>query len=170
MNKIYIVTSGYYSEYHICAVFSNEEDAKKYIKLMNDAGEIEIWEVDKFDLTKFPEGYNYWKVSFNEEGRILSAEIEGMDNIYGDPTYGLIRIWGRRKMEHNIFIANSEYLDVEVCVWAKHEISAIKIATEYRTIMLGSHPELVDEIRNEKFFNDFKIQNGEILLGELDVP
>jgi hypothetical protein len=52
MNKIYIVTSGQYSDYGIDAVFSEKSLAKKYIDSFKkddygDRMEIEEWDLDK---------------------------------------------------------------------------------------------------------------------------
>lgn len=47
MNKVFIVTSGYYSDYQIQAVFSSEERAKEYI---NANGTDYDWEVNEYEL------------------------------------------------------------------------------------------------------------------------
>lgn len=48
--KIYVITKGFYSDYHICAVTTNEEKAEKLKKLCTDdldEAEIEIYEDDE---------------------------------------------------------------------------------------------------------------------------
>lgn len=51
MNKVYIVTSGAYSDYSIEKVFDNREDAEKYICLHNNDG---YWNmrVEEYDIYK----------------------------------------------------------------------------------------------------------------------
>lgn len=51
MNKVYIVTSGAYSDYAIEEVFENPEDAEKYICLHNNDG---YWNmrVEEYDIYK----------------------------------------------------------------------------------------------------------------------
>lgn len=43
--KVYIVTSGVYSDYQIEGVFSNREAAEKYASIVPDANEVEEWKV-----------------------------------------------------------------------------------------------------------------------------
>ena len=52
--------------------------------------------------------------------------------------------------------------DAGCWVWAKDEQSAVKIASEYRTILLGSHPEAVELARQSEDSKAFIISNGEI--------
>ena len=51
MNKVYIVTSGAYSDYSIEEVFDNREDAEKYICLYNNDG---YWNmrIEEYDICK----------------------------------------------------------------------------------------------------------------------
>ena len=57
MSKVYIVTSGVYSSYHICRCFLDKEKAETYLKLREDYGDsyeepqIEEYELD--DNTEF---------------------------------------------------------------------------------------------------------------------
>lgn len=50
--KIYVITKGFYSDYHICAVTTNEEKAEKLKNAYTDnldKAEIEIYEDDETD-------------------------------------------------------------------------------------------------------------------------
>lgn len=47
MAKIYIVTSGYYSDYSINAVFSTKEKAKEYVQQRGTEFSIEIFDLDE---------------------------------------------------------------------------------------------------------------------------
>ncbi|WP_319758470.1 hypothetical protein [uncultured Sphaerochaeta sp.] len=48
--KVFIVTSGDYSNYHIDAVFSNEEDARKYCKIKNVTMPYPCFEVEHYNM------------------------------------------------------------------------------------------------------------------------
>jgi hypothetical protein len=165
MTEIYIVTSGYHSEYHICAVFSNKENAKKYIKLMNDnEGNIETFTVDKWDVNKIPEGYNYWVVYFDRKGEVLSVDTAGFDDEDLDGLkHGEMIIYGRN-YEFDIFTQPPQFIDMRIGIWAKSEADAVKIAREYRTIVEGSHPEFIDSLRIGIHLHIFPIRNGEVIL------
>lgn len=45
--KIYIVTSGEYSDYHICAVFSTREKAEEYVQIHGTDYGIEEYDLDE---------------------------------------------------------------------------------------------------------------------------
>lgn len=60
MNKVYIVTSGEYSDYHIDAVFASYRQAKEYLKKHNnefDSHDIEEWVMGKDYLRD-----DYWEI------------------------------------------------------------------------------------------------------------
>jgi len=66
-NKVYIVTSGEYSDYQIQAVFSTEEKAQEWIGNNKDE-EIEEYELDKAD-----ERYHYIEVGMRKDGTLALA-------------------------------------------------------------------------------------------------
>lgn len=78
MNKVYIVTSGAYSDYSIEEVFDNPEDAEKYICLYNNDG---YWNmrIEEYDICKNAELRNvkvHYGISFiMRENKINSFEI-----------------------------------------------------------------------------------------------
>lgn len=51
MNKVYIVTSGIYSDYAIEEVFDNREDAERYICLHENDGYLDM-SVEEYDIYK----------------------------------------------------------------------------------------------------------------------
>lgn len=52
MDKVYIVSQGEYSDYHIVKVFANKEDAENFVEVQQGAFgwhayyDIETWEVE----------------------------------------------------------------------------------------------------------------------------
>lgn len=70
MNKVYIVTSGEYSDYHICAIFASRDKAEAYIKAKNDAERTEYehdeWDVSttKYNIEEWDLGDNYVNVAY----------------------------------------------------------------------------------------------------------
>lgn len=88
MKKIYIVTGGTYSDYHICEVFSSKEKAKEYIKkrleientceysFHNDYFRIEEYEIDRsVDLAE-EITVDIWFKYDNEEILDIESDIE----------------------------------------------------------------------------------------------
>ena len=71
MVKVYIVTSGEYSDYSIEAVFSQKADAEAFLLLnigdWRDSTEVEEWELDP-ELTDIREGKPRWFVRMTPQG------------------------------------------------------------------------------------------------------
>ena len=71
--KIYIVTSGEYSDYHINAVFSTKEEAEKYCALNNKAGdnwtdcEIEEWDTQDYKIEGEVPVYYLYRFAIKEK-------------------------------------------------------------------------------------------------------
>lgn len=68
--KIYIVTEGEYSDYHIEEVFSTYEQAEKYVALQNDTHEI-------------------WREYYIEEYDVDDCKIESKEPIYYHYIYSI---------------------------------------------------------------------------------
>lgn len=71
--KVYICTSGEYSDYHIDAVFTDEEQAKLYCATHScecDPPGIEEWESDEVKLDTSLEIFEKWVARFNSEGHL----------------------------------------------------------------------------------------------------
>lgn len=66
--KIYIVTSGCYSDYHIEAVFTTQDKANDYVQQHGTDCDIEEYELDG-EVTK---QVQVWRIEFNIEKKELS--------------------------------------------------------------------------------------------------
>jgi hypothetical protein len=118
--KVYIVTAGDYSSYHICGIFSTKVLAKKFINsfkrknLFNDFNDIVTWNLDNFK-EYLEQKFKPYFVRMNKEGDTLC--IEPSDNNYIND-YGNINF----DIKGNLY----NY------IWAKDEEHAIKITNEKR--------------------------------------
>lgn len=80
MQKVYIVTTGSYSDYSIHSVFSKEEYAAKQVELMNSANTY-LYEDAGYseyilDNYKDAEVKNYWRLRFDlEKGVFLDKQV-----------------------------------------------------------------------------------------------
>ena len=82
MEKIYIVTSGEYSDYQINAVFSTGEKAEEYVDAYGSDYRIEEYPVDD---TPVENKESIWLVSIDwKTGEALSANPENYDSYYTD--------------------------------------------------------------------------------------
>ena len=68
MDKVYIVTTGSYSDYHIEAVFSKKELADEYCKRAGSSYDIEEWQLDE------PIPDVCFLVEMSKSGEVFSVE------------------------------------------------------------------------------------------------
>ena len=81
MEKIYIVTSGEYSDYQINAVFSTGEKAKEYVDAHGSDYHVEEYPVD----AEVKKNESIWLVSIDwKTGEALSANPVNYDSYYTD--------------------------------------------------------------------------------------
>lgn len=109
----YVVTSGEYSEYHICGVYLDKERAERSAELYN--GEIEEWLID--EMPDAPVGMVGWEVEIRRDGTVVRAEVcrvTEVDNRFAiiknlaseqKPKYGMTTMFARDR-DHAIKIAN----------------------------------------------------------------
>lgn len=117
--KLYLVTDGDYSDYHLCCVCSSKQKAdhaKKFYAAQND---IEEYELDA--LPDHPDGMFWYSVRMDRDGDTRSVKIEAGNHAHEDE-------W-------------SPYGDNEtVCfyMWATDEKHAVKVANERRAMLVAS--------------------------------
>lgn len=120
--KIYVITKGSYSAYHICAVAIDYE--KACILQKSFSAEYDPAEIEKFDTEDFKDIfakkilYNIW---FDSKGNVTNVFEEDMD--YFDPKDNPVRVFNLNRVAVNVFAFDRE--------------SAIKIAAEKRAIELS---------------------------------
>jgi hypothetical protein len=127
MKKIYIVTSGYYSDYGINAVFSTKELAEKYINNFDKTEQypygdfnIEEWELNP-NKEHLKQNRKYYFVRMEKNGDIKEIE-EGGGN-------------GETIQNSEISFTYDKTL-MNVFCYADSKEHAVKIAGERRTYIL----------------------------------
>ena len=140
--KIYIVTSGSYSDYQINAVFSSRAKAKKFIDTIRSLDEIRIeeWPVNKYDVLigKFNTGkLSIYMVSMFKNGNIEKIEKEEITSY---------RIENSLEGNYNFWTENR----IGMWVIAKNKRHAIKIVNEKRVQLIATNkwPEKVVAIQD----------------------
>jgi hypothetical protein len=125
--KIYIVTAGDYSDYHINGVCSTEEKADELMKLTR--GDY----IEEFELDKFPEhppGLYKFQVNMNKNG-----DVPQRNGIYPMDCTDMFKIYAHDgivvlPLEVDWQPSSDGY--TSFYVWAKDETHAVKIANEKR--------------------------------------
>jgi hypothetical protein len=117
--KVYIITKGEYSDYHICGVFSTMKVAKKASDLYG--GDVEIEEHKLDVIPDHPVDHLWYSVFMTKEGDTKNVSLS-------DST-------ASRKVEWQPAFE----LGVEFFMWAKDEKHAIKIANERRIQLIANN-------------------------------
>jgi hypothetical protein len=119
--KIYVVTSGSYSDYHIVALYSTEEQAQKALELGDEETRIEEYELDSFQIPEHPPGHKPWlvRIEYNTSKIVLTfqeyflerSEWSPMETFHDLEGFGpefWVRCWARDD-EHAEKIALDKY-------------------------------------------------------------
>ena len=114
--KVYVVTKGEYSDYHICAVALEKSKAEAICKLLGDQwGEPRIEEYDTDVVEPLLHGNKMYDVELTEKGAASAYEMS-------DPTYYLDSV--------NKVVKNRIKSEYYVKVFARDEAHALKVGIE----------------------------------------
>lgn len=126
MAKVYIITAGEYSDYHICAVTLDPDNAewlrKFYDKDSYTGASIEEYNTETVP-ERFKQGEKLWRVPFDYRGDTEFCQE-----------------WCETLGEYIYMRSDGTVI---VYVWAKDEKSAIKIAAERRAKYLAEKEGIV---------------------------
>ena len=138
MSKVYLVTSGSYSDYSVVGVFSSRENAVEFMSRVGE-GDYNNWnDVDEMDLdATLPQiraGLTPWFVEMHRDGKTDRIERKELSD-YGSTSEGA-GIW--RRSQAPAF--RGQGLDdlLHANVFASSAEHAVKIANEYRTQMIAN--------------------------------
>ena len=126
--KVYVVTSGSYSDYRIEEIFEKKEDAEALANILNDGNEVDEWEVNKRRVAPL------WSIWMKRNG--------DLDDDYCSPCANC----GDRE---NIFCYDDS---IQFGVSADSLERAIKVANERRAIILNRNLWGDNEKIEELFF------------------
>lgn len=117
--KVYIITAGNYSDYHICAVFTNEISARKYANLCSER-KVEVYEADSIDVSekgkKFCIYYDY------ENNKITDIYL------YHSEKEDSVAEWGNYNFVFTL--ENSDKIRNEIGEYGKQSTLLLKIAQD----------------------------------------
>ena len=102
--KVYVITDGDYSDYHICGVSLNEEDAKKIRDLCGHYAEVEEYDTEEWS----PFLHNGELYSVNLDGEKCSvSKPSGSFDWYKDDINHVRKYWATN-IFHVIVIAKND--------------------------------------------------------------
>jgi len=135
MKKVWIVTSGIYSDYEIEAVFSSRELAEAYVEKFKEVYSRDDVRVEEYDLDKPKEKWVLTEVTMSKEGEVLSVWKMMCGSWNLEP--------GFQRFDHE---GNLEWIVV-----TEDEKRAIKVVAEKRAIILAHNAWGDDEKVKEIF-------------------
>ena len=150
--KIYIVTSGEYSDYRIDAVFSKKEKAEEYVQNNGSDYRIEDYKLDEPIVKE----NKLWLISFNlEDGSIEDAKVSNRKKEYYCDTcnyapYSFVK--------HINFYVEAEFMDKAKKI-ASERFAAVK-ANEYILLRL-THPYASTNYKNK--YERFNVKTNEFI-------
>ena len=129
--KIYVITKGSYSDYHICAVTTDEKQAEKLAKLYTDNwddAEVEEYETDDYtdELKDFNDSRLPYRVTFTFVGDVHRVSRQGLEDF--EPRVDVIQTG-------DVIRLKDAYISVQL--YAPDEEAAVKIAAEKRAEFLA---------------------------------
>lgn len=128
--KIYVITKGEYSDYHICGVAVDKAEAKILARGYSDNwDEARIEEYDTDNLSPVLEGKTAYRVTFFRNGDVYQIDRRSIE--YFEPGVMLIP-----------YPKNWNGATLHVFLYADDEKSAIKIAAEKRAKFLAEKLDL----------------------------
>lgn len=129
IEKVYIVTAGEYSDYHIVGVYSSKENAKMVKNKINknsdwDWADIEVWQVDR-GIEELKKHKSIYYVELNKRGDVIEVE----------------KCWDDFAFRGVDVFESSISGNLHTYVWANTKEEAVKIASERRTKYLVEKEE-----------------------------
>ena len=126
MKEVYVVTAGEYSDYSVCAIFTEKKLAQKYIdsfkeERYNDFNKIEVYSLNPYEQ-ELKEGYSPYFVRMDKEGNVEECYISNSYYSFTD------------KISYGFDIKNNLYY----AVFAKSAEHAIKIVNEKRVQLIAT--------------------------------
>ena len=153
--KIYIVTSGEYSDYHIDAVFSTKEKAKAYIQQKGTEYDIEEYELDE----EVEKKTQLWSIEFGvESGELCEAITTSYNRNEVVDTCSIFETfyWNEPRIR---FYVDADSMERAVKI-ARERFAAVK-ANEYIWLRL-TRPYELDRYGYKKY-ESFNIKTNEFI-------
>jgi len=135
MRKVYIVTEGYYSDYHIIGVFSTLHEAKKFHDLSPEYRTIEPYDLDEFCA---PFGRYPFTVWMEQDGSVIDVQSSDHDKGSWEPG-----IDDDAWHDHHMVLCFR--------MFAYDKQHAIKIASEQRAMALAQGRLSIDYALKDSF-------------------
>lgn len=127
LQAVFLVTRGYYSDYRVCAVFTEKPLAEKYIDSFKE-NSYEAFRIENYPLNPYQyelkNDYKPFFLRMTKEGNCTEINVK-------DSSYGL--------EDENVDVGFDIHKNMYISVFAKDETHAIKIANEKRVQLIAEN-------------------------------
>lgn len=152
--KIYIVTEGEYSDYHICAVFSKREKAEEYVQCHGTSYSIEEYDLDE----EIKREVKLWRVAVAIDNNEIIETCPTEYRVEEMTDTCCIRVnWNGETIMY--FYVQSETMDRAIKI-ASERLAAVK-ANEYIWLRL-TRPYKLDRYGNN-CYERFNVKTNEFV-------
>lgn len=170
-NKVYVVTSGWSSDYRVEGLFSTKENAEKYISVFGEKDEsfsTDEWEIDEYFNNRIREYVVHISYDNAYVTRIQEKEWVTFPNqsnsINGNIIAGtkiVNMVFSTDKIDAIKKIATERLMKIKA-------LEQIKFPYLFRKVVLGSCPTLtnISEDRRNKYYPVYDFNTGHIWLKE----
>jgi hypothetical protein len=138
MDKVYIVTAGEYSDYHMCAAFGTRELAEIYIQGIDEGGYdygIEELELNPQEA-RLRKGYHMYRVTMYKNGDTKRIEVLDFARNHEKEETKIVSIGEYVKYSPPLWESKP---GVSVTCWAKSDEHAVKITNEHRAQLIAEN-------------------------------
>lgn len=136
MRKVFVVTTGSYSDYGIDCIFSSKEKAQEYIDLFpsNEYNDIEEYTLDFANaaIARKKRGLCVFTVDMLKDGTTI--RIGKHDNSTLENHEQFVKYYPNRE-----WLKPNQGYYLSISVWAKDEKHAVKIANEKRAMHIANN-------------------------------
>jgi len=135
MKKVYVLTSGVYSDHKIEGIFSTRKLAEEYKNIVvgKDYNDVEEWGLDPNTASLIKRGYTVWHVLMLRSGDV--ERICQIDGFGHETTF--YYLWERTKVP--AYVGKNVPDVLTASVLARNEKHAIKIVNEIRAQMIAGN-------------------------------
>jgi len=128
--KVFVVTSGCYSDYQIDAIFTDEAEAERVAKTISD-GEVETWLLN-VGVDKLAQGLTLYRVEMDKQGEVVTFEkrTDTYDDAYIETKYDI-------RGSFSWSVCDRKPTRLHLTCWARDKAHAIKITSEHLAMTLA---------------------------------
>jgi len=110
--RVYVITQGQYSDYHICGVTANKAAAEKVVEHLNSTVNNDWYSaacIEEFDTDIWESGKQVWVYTLKEDGRDFVYEDGYADVTKTDGLYSIKKLKNNTGTIYTVYIlANDE--------------------------------------------------------------